>query len=79
MTQIFLLRTLIADTLQEVNNLRKDLITGRAAQDEVTSLFTKYSINFPLSSMEDLRKFEQFLSTDSEFKDAVSIITKKRK
>ena len=73
-TQLFLLRALMADTLQEVKSLRKDMLTGRAAEDQAASMFTKHKIQFPLRTIEALNEFNQILNTECEFKDAVSII-----
>ena len=71
-----LIRALVADTLQEVRNLRKDLnsITDRAAPQNNTSMFTKFQLEFPLKTIEKLKKFDVIMQNETKFKDAVSII-----
>ena len=73
-TQMFLIRALVTDTLQEVKNLRKEILSGRAAEQPGTSIFTKYNLQFPLNTMENLNKFNEILNDERQFKDAVSII-----
>ena len=68
----------MVDILQEVKNSRQEttrliqnLITGRAAEAPGTSIFTKFGIQFPVKTMDDLNKFDEILNTETEFKDAV--------
>lgn len=73
--QSHLIRSLLADTLQEIKNLRKELQTGRNGRENNSSFFSKYpKLQFPLNSLEDLEELEGILKNEEDFEDGVSKI-----
>ena len=71
--QNHLIRSLVADTLQEIKNLRKELQTTRNGRENNSSFFSKYpKLQFPLNSLEDLEEMEDILKNEEDFEDGVN-------
>ena len=67
------IRSIVADTLQEIKNLRNELQTGRNERENNCSFFSKYpKLQFPLNSLEDLEELEDILKNEQDFDDGVN-------
>ncbi|CAH1983586.1 unnamed protein product [Acanthoscelides obtectus] len=60
-----ILRGLVTETLAEVKQLKDELVANTTK-----SFFTSISLNFPLSSNEDVLLFENYLADTSNFNNA---------
>ena len=71
--QIHSIRSLVADTLQAIQNLRKELQTERNRRENNSSFFSNYpKLQFPLNSLEDLEELENILKNEEDFEVGVN-------
>ncbi|CAH2012318.1 unnamed protein product [Acanthoscelides obtectus] len=71
-----ILRGLVTETLAEVKQLKDELVAKKQTSNTTKSFFTSISLNFPLSSDEDVLLFENYLADTSNFNNAVAELVK---
>ncbi|CAH1998071.1 unnamed protein product [Acanthoscelides obtectus] len=67
-----ILRGLVTETLAEVKQLKDELVAKKQTSNTTKSFFSSISLNFPLSSDEDVLLFENYLADTSNFNNAVA-------
>lgn len=63
-------RSLLVDILKDLQVLKNR--TSEPENNSARTIFTKYGINFPINTMEDLDKLEENLKEEVDFISAVS-------